>query len=262
MRKSRGFTLIELLVVIAIIAILAAILFPVFSRAKDSARKTKCMNNLAQISKAIYAYSNDYDGRMVIPYNTDGAPLGWSNWWQFTWRERLEGYVRDRRVFNCPVRTAIPGYYYYPNPAPGFSSAEETIAFIGHYGMNVYVAAPTNSPDITTTYSLAEIPEPGATILLGENREGDWSCEPRMNFKTGDPGRSWPYHPYRKYDPALEMTEEGAKKWEGGICYLMADGHNQWMEERTTDANDYYMWKVLKYRSLDYQYIGAPPHSP
>ena len=63
-RRKSGFTLIELLVVIAIIAILAAILFPVFARAREAARKARCLNNLKQCAQALKMYADDYDGTM------------------------------------------------------------------------------------------------------------------------------------------------------------------------------------------------------
>ncbi|HEX2999407.1 MAG TPA: prepilin-type N-terminal cleavage/methylation domain-containing protein, partial [Armatimonadota bacterium] len=63
-KKRNGFTLIELLVVIAIIAILAAILFPVFARARENARKANCSSNLKQLSMGINRYTEDYDGRL------------------------------------------------------------------------------------------------------------------------------------------------------------------------------------------------------
>ena len=66
--RKRGFTLIELLVVIAIIAILAAILFPVFAQAREAARKASCQSNLKQIGTALLMYSQDYD-EMMTPYN-------------------------------------------------------------------------------------------------------------------------------------------------------------------------------------------------
>ena len=70
-RQKRGFTLIELLVVIAIIAILAAILFPVFSRARESARKTACLSNMKQIGTALMMYCQDWDE--AFPLNRFGA---------------------------------------------------------------------------------------------------------------------------------------------------------------------------------------------
>ncbi len=66
MRHRRGFTLIELLVVIAIIAILAAILFPVFARARENARKANCQNNLKQIATGLLMYAQDYDERFGL----------------------------------------------------------------------------------------------------------------------------------------------------------------------------------------------------
>src|SRR5687768_11469533 len=75
-RKRSGFTLIELLVVIAIIAILAAILFPVFARAREAARKTACLSNNNQIAKGFIMYTQDYD-EMFPPYSANvGAPPG------------------------------------------------------------------------------------------------------------------------------------------------------------------------------------------
>jgi prepilin-type N-terminal cleavage/methylation domain-containing protein len=230
---SRGFTLIELLVVIAIIAILAAVLLPVFSKAREQARKTKCLSNLSQIVKAFNAYANDYDGRLPVAYNV----ANWSIWWELTFRERIQPYCKDRRFLICPVPTAAPGY---PDRAD----------FIGHYAMNLYVVAPNNTPDPNTSYTLGDIPMPSETILVGENLDGDWSLEPRYNEASGFAGMSWPYHPFRKYDPYDYRTD---KDDTGGMCFIMADGHYLWMDERTADGNNFYYWKVHKNRGLDKQ---------
>jgi prepilin-type N-terminal cleavage/methylation domain-containing protein/prepilin-type processing-associated H-X9-DG protein len=94
--RSHGFTLIELLVVIAIIAILAALLFPVFARARDQARMTKCKSNLRQIGTAIKLYSNDWSG--------ESPPYGNGNDYHDFGRAAylLLPYVRDEQVWRCP----------------------------------------------------------------------------------------------------------------------------------------------------------------
>jgi len=102
MRK--GFTLIELLVVIAIIAILAAILFPVFARAREKARQTSCLSNVKQIGTAIMMYVQDYDEMMMYGHdNTSGY------WWSAN--GFLMPYVKNTQIFLCPSQ---------PNYAVGY----------------------------------------------------------------------------------------------------------------------------------------------
>ena len=90
MRK--GFTLIELLVVIAIIAILAAILFPVFAKAREKARQSSCLSNAKQIALAGIQYAQDYDETMVPSY--DGVAR--------TWCQLVEPYMKNTQIFRCP----------------------------------------------------------------------------------------------------------------------------------------------------------------
>src|SRR5687767_15105762 len=130
-RKS-GFTLIELLVVIAIIAILAAILFPVFARARENARRASCQSNLKQIGLGILQYVGDYDEIMPRLYFTN--PVSPQN--QFTtnyryqdlsrgedstvvnykWMDAVYPYIKSEQVFVCPsasrhgVAVALPTY--------------------------------------------------------------------------------------------------------------------------------------------------------
>src|SRR5476651_819462 len=73
-RSRHGFTLIELLVVIAIIAILAAILFPVFARAREQARRTSCLSNMKQIGLALFMYAQDYDETLPERYGCSDVP--------------------------------------------------------------------------------------------------------------------------------------------------------------------------------------------
>lgn len=90
--KKRGFTLIELLVVIAIIAILAAILFPVFGRAREQARKATCQSNLKQLGLAAFMYVQDWDETWMLS----------SNWAGTGSSEALNGYIKNDGVWDCP----------------------------------------------------------------------------------------------------------------------------------------------------------------
>jgi prepilin-type N-terminal cleavage/methylation domain-containing protein/prepilin-type processing-associated H-X9-DG protein len=108
--RSRGFTLIELLVVIAIIAILAAILFPVFAKAREAARKAACISNLKQIGTALMLYAEDYDETMVsAPFaNTPNGLWGTPTWNQYGWGYALvtlDPYIKNVNVFACPSAT-------------------------------------------------------------------------------------------------------------------------------------------------------------
>ncbi len=101
MRK--GFTLIELLVVIAIIAILAAILFPVFAKAREKARQASCMSNLKQLMLAALMYAQDYDERMQVSTTSCyvGPPPAPDTNRNF-WRYQLQPYIKNWGVFTCP----------------------------------------------------------------------------------------------------------------------------------------------------------------
>lgn len=107
--QRRGFTLIELLVVIAIIAILAAILFPVFARAREKARSASCESNLKQLVLGFQMYYSDYDEKLpgwgppcwagYKPYVTTGAP----------WFMQLQPYVKNKQLLACPSSTSAGG---------------------------------------------------------------------------------------------------------------------------------------------------------
>ncbi len=103
--KRSGFTLIELLVVIAIIAILAAVLFPVFARAREKARQSACTSNEKQIALAVLMYAQDYDETLPAYYNFAATVPAGSRYWM----EVVMPYVKNQQVFICPSN---PGTNY------------------------------------------------------------------------------------------------------------------------------------------------------
>ncbi len=149
MGKRGGFTLIELLVVIAIIAILAAILFPVFARAREKARASSCLNNCKQMGVAVLMYAQDYD-EMYVPSFTYGTCL-WrgSNYSCTYWFMNLQPYIMNEHVFICP-------------------SAYSKGAFSGDdYGINTSLCR-TLAWGGTGT-KMAEVKYPAMTFLIGDS---------------------------------------------------------------------------------------------
>jgi prepilin-type N-terminal cleavage/methylation domain-containing protein/prepilin-type processing-associated H-X9-DG protein len=126
----RGFTLIEILVVIAILAVLMAILFPVFARAREKARQTSCLSNLKQLSLAEGMYRSDWDGSCLPMYIAAGG-----RWW---WMILLEPYRKNLQVLDCP---SCSSRFWCPG---GVSSdpceGGDWRRYVGGYGYNWYTA--------------------------------------------------------------------------------------------------------------------------
>lgn len=109
--KRRAFTLIELLVVIAIIAILAAILFPVFGRARENARRSSCMSNLKQVGIAMMQYFQDNDEKSMVS-DHDGTPF------PYPWFQPLQPYIKSTQVFRCPSQQETDADFTPPETKP------------------------------------------------------------------------------------------------------------------------------------------------
>jgi prepilin-type N-terminal cleavage/methylation domain-containing protein/prepilin-type processing-associated H-X9-DG protein len=143
-RHRPGFTLIELLVVIAIIAILAAILFPVFARARENARRASCQSNLKQIGLGLMQYTQDYDEKYPGTYSTPGGVL---NGWYYV----IQPYIRSTQLFDCPSASDVPNY----DGAAWISSEKLS------YGKNCVIA-------VDQPISLTQVQKPAQTIFVGD----------------------------------------------------------------------------------------------
>ncbi|HEX8463729.1 MAG TPA: DUF1559 domain-containing protein [Abditibacterium sp.] len=159
---KRGFTLIELLVVIAIIAILASILFPVFGRARENARRSSCMSNLKQIGLGVVQYSQDYDERMP------GQGLN-EQPHTLQWMDRIEPYVKSKQLFTCPSTSA--NHLYETLPLRATYGQQNARFWLGTYIWNVtYWGAgiPEEKRGLIDGPSLAAVASPSTTYNVLE----------------------------------------------------------------------------------------------
>jgi prepilin-type N-terminal cleavage/methylation domain-containing protein/prepilin-type processing-associated H-X9-DG protein len=184
-RKNFGFTLIELLVVIAIIAILAAILFPVFARARENARRASCASNLKNIGLGILQYAQDYDERMVWDsINVQTPPPLQSI---TSWRGLLQPYIKSIQVFDCPSNTegkawhsdgyATPQDYatnasYWNTSSTDCGNACGAVGFSNFGGDWVSYPAPTLA-QFTNTSQTIVVTE---TVFLNNDNRFSWAA--------------------------------------------------------------------------------------
>ena len=195
----RGFTLIELLVVIAIIAILAAILFPVFARAREKARQSSCMSNLKQMGLAILMYAQDYDETLPRHCYQPRPAIPFGDW---PWSYAVQPYVRNTQMFLCPSNSG------WRNEAK----------CCGGYGYNLSTT-PSGGTVGCTNRRMAEIPRPAGLLMVTETADGTgavaWAGYWGRESDTNDPTY---LHPTGRHN-------EGSN-----VCYV--DGHVKWEQQQ------------------------------
>jgi prepilin-type N-terminal cleavage/methylation domain-containing protein/prepilin-type processing-associated H-X9-DG protein len=220
-RSKQGFTLIELLVVIAIIAILAAILFPVFARARENARRASCQSNLKQIGLGIMQYSQDYDEK--YPMHT-GNNLNTST--GYMWYGAVQPYLKSAQIFQCPSETNPPDTstlnhdqysdYFYNSMLANHSQAalEETARSImmGDSG-------PSSSTNDPTHSSIMDGCNNDDRDTDGNGLSASAGCTSGGFALIDNGGRVGAYNPAQRH---LE-----------GANYGFADGHVKWLKGAT-----------------------------
>ncbi len=255
MVKKKGFTLIELLVVIAIIAILAAILFPVFSRAREQARKSTCLSNLKQLGQGILMYVQDWDETLPFAVPACAGPKH-RQWWA-----QIYPYTKNASILHCPssstpwtMRTNpggnCGGAPYCTELLPGMPADGTFISYgapIGLFGgAHCDPAWPTGSPcGGANGGRVAPLREPSHTIMLADStianiawaavlQDGTIAPIVFANYSSG-----CPYGPcgafYANFDSALSAVgkkEDAVTRHTGGASIVFMDGHAKWLPAR------------------------------
>jgi prepilin-type N-terminal cleavage/methylation domain-containing protein/prepilin-type processing-associated H-X9-DG protein len=226
-RKTQAFTLIELLVVIAIIGLLAAILFPVFARVRESARRASCLSNMKQLGLAVEQYKQDFDG--VYPFSRGFGK---------TWIGIVQPYLKSTQVGVCPSAPKNWPLSYTYNIMFGYQPYTET----GY--------SPTASEDCNGKPQFVHrgvrdsaVTEPSTTILSTEASINYWYY--RSTGKTdaqivavSNYFNPW-FSSYRNY-----AGMENAGIHLGGVNCIYADGHAKW--RRIGLMNDLAQWCATK----------------
>jgi prepilin-type N-terminal cleavage/methylation domain-containing protein/prepilin-type processing-associated H-X9-DG protein len=232
-KGTRGFTLIELLVVIAIIAILAAILFPVFTQARAKARQISCLSNVKNLSLAVLMYVDDYDGKFpLVTYSYADIVSGWGT--AVEWPNNVAKYIGAPEILHCPADGNMS-----PTMGPCLSYAVEGETCLGVDADEYYSGYWSDLGGMFTCYGRPEasIPEPGNTIML-QCAQIDFAIETMTDNKG-----VWRIRDLRVADRIIPCNigvvcnADSGDKYAGGIIihnggtnYGFADGHAKWMK--------------------------------
>lgn len=235
-RRRRAFTLIELLVVISIIAVLAAILFPVFARARENARRSSCLSNMKQLGLAFMQYTQDYDEQLPINGSTSSYPGSSS------WDVAIAPYTGVKvgggaspAIFRCPSDTAIETKSSYAIPWNGMHAPGSTPTFV--FGTTLKPDGSSYSANFTGV-KLASIPHPATTIMLAElpsSLPGIPSSDPLyVNNSFGNYSNSYVTGPVGGTANKQDKSRPGKPIHLDGWNYLFSDGHVKWMRPEQT----------------------------
>jgi prepilin-type N-terminal cleavage/methylation domain-containing protein/prepilin-type processing-associated H-X9-DG protein len=221
LKRCKGFTLIELLVVIAIISILAAILFPVFARARENARRASCMSNLKQISLGMLQYTQDYDEHFPkyrVPSSSSNYAAN-----PYGWAESLQPYIKSTQIFQCPSETTSPN----TSVLPGESGSDYTDYTYNIWVGGYYKDAASGGGRAGVGLSQAALTSPSLTVLLADSIPGRSSNSTTSSIINGRANTS--LYQVRHLD---------------GINLSFADGHVKWYGKNSSNTYFKNMWEA------------------
>jgi len=226
--KKRAFTLIELLVVIAIIAILAAILFPAFARARENARRASCQSNLKQIGLGLSQYTQDYDEKLPPARFAGAGTLPFNN---VPWHYLVQPYVKSYQLFKCPSNPSKDFLQSTPDSGtgtPGIPRSYQANAGIGgNFTGNGDDNRPMRFENIGT--SISKLNLPSTTILVHEqagfNDESFSYNTDKVRGDTNVPPSAFTNH----------LTTSN---------FLFVDGHVKALKPGSTSTSSINMWAV------------------
>jgi len=224
-RNLFGFTLIELLVVIAIIAILAAILFPVFASAREKARQSSCSSNLKQLGLGLMQYAQDNDEKFVPGVNPAGDPTNAKGW-----AGEIYSYVKSKDVFHCPDDPTGPNGVKVPI-SYGYNINTASTAWCG---LESTLNAPTKTVWLFEIRgNVADVTNPGE----GDSASG-WGPDPGGSGYLNPVGDSNGYTSGPYYDTGylgIPINKNDAYTPTGrhseGSNFLLVDGHVKWLKQ-------------------------------
>ena len=217
----RAFTLIELLVVIAIIAILAAILFPVFAQAREKARAVSCLSNMKQLGTAFTMYLQDFDEK-VLPRYEACPSTGPTDKTQRLWTNTLQPYVKNKQIFICPSASNT----FYADQWTQWDSTIDVHNTRGFpsIGYNQTISGwyyPTSACGDMILPTLAIIDSPAKNVMFSESVPGDVAGGYR-GYLFGNTGLDVPY-------TATSAGSIGARHNQGTNLSFF-DGHAKWFK--------------------------------
>jgi len=267
-KRIKGFTLIELLVVIAIIAILAAILFPVFAQAREKARAISCLSNEKQMGLALAQYHNDYDEQVIkeyygfpptitpagagTPWGYEGTSANWVAPWTtnghifYNWRYAVQPYLKNVKIFACPSAKIADQSFWLTEGSTTGGPAGNSLGYTpGSYvvnssvvgfanGLGVCGGSPAVGPYCPVGLSnLSSIIDPADTIMVTDSRTGYNDVKPVFiaSSVAASGQENSGLGVWSGGAPPLYTLQDGEfQSHQGMVNFLFCDGHAKAMK--------------------------------